>query len=129
MSLSDETEGATPPRKKKLVRRVLRWTVTILVIGLVGFFFARALIDNWSQLQAQQLTFDWRWAAATVLFALAVPVTGIAWLHVVRAVEPDARITAAEAIAVQCFSWILEIHPRSVGIGREQGRLGEEEGD
>ncbi|MGO2049466.1 MAG: lysylphosphatidylglycerol synthase domain-containing protein [Microbacterium sp.] len=115
MSLSDETEGATPPRKKKLVRRVLRWTVTILVIGLVGFFFARALIDNWSQLQAQQLTFDWRWAAATVLFALAVPVTGIAWLHVVRAVEPDARITAAEAIAVQCFSWILKYIPGQVG--------------
>ncbi|MGM1017689.1 MAG: lysylphosphatidylglycerol synthase domain-containing protein [Actinomycetota bacterium] len=115
MSVSDESEGTTPPRKKKLLRRVLRWAITILVVGLVGFLFTRALIDNWGELQAHQLAFDWRWIVATILFALAVPVTGIAWARIVRSVEPTARITTAEAVAVQCLSWILKYIPGQVG--------------
>jgi len=96
-------------------RRVIRWTLTAAVVGVVGYFFARALWENWDQIQAEHLTFDPWWIAATVIFAVAVPITGILWARIVRTLEPTARISAAEAVVVQCASWLLKYIPGQVG--------------
>lgn len=97
------------------MRRILRWVVTILVIGIVGYFFAGALVANWGELESQQLTFNWLWVPATVLFALAVPFTGMAWARIVRKLEPGVHISITEAVAVQCLSWLLKYIPGQVG--------------
>lgn len=94
---------------------MLRWGIAVVVIGVVGYFFARALIENWGELEAHQLAFNWLWVPATLLFAFAVPLTGIVWARIVRAVEPTVRISIAEAVAVQCLSWLLKYIPGQVG--------------
>ncbi|MDY0909004.1 lysylphosphatidylglycerol synthase domain-containing protein [Microbacterium sp. CFBP9034] len=98
-------------------KRALRWGLTVLVLGVVGYFFAVSLWDNWDQIAAEHLAFDWLWVVATLLFAVAVPLTGILWGRIVRALDRDAegRISHAEAIAVQCASWLLKYIPGQVG--------------
>lgn len=95
--------------------KLVRWGLGALVIAVVGFFFARSLADNWHDIRAEQLTVDWRWALATLLFAAAVPLTGVLWGRMVQSLQPDSRISVAEAIAVQCASWLLKYVPGQVG--------------
>lgn len=96
-------------------RRSTRWAVSALVIGAVAFFFARSLINNAEEVRRQDIGFDGWWLVATALFAVAVPLTGLLWGQMVRNVQPDARISAPEAIAVQCASWLLKYIPGQVG--------------
>ncbi len=103
---------ASPPRWR---RKALRWGITVLVVGVVGYFFARALWDNWDQIQAEQLSFDGLWIVVVFVFALAVPLTGLLWARIVRVLDRDAHVTVAEAVAVQCASWLLKYIPGQVG--------------
>lgn len=96
-------------------RRAVRWTLTIVVVGVVAYFFGVSLWRNWDQIQAEQLSFDGAWILATVVFALAVPLTGLLWARIVRALDPSARVSWAEAVAVQCASWLLKYIPGQVG--------------
>ena len=113
--MSDETKAPQPLPRKARRRRVLRWGATVAVIAIVGYFFARSLISNWGEIEARQLSFSWMWVLATVLFAVAVPLTGIAWARIVRTLDPAARVSSAEAVAVQCLSWLLKYIPGQVG--------------
>lgn len=113
--MSDESEAAPAPKRRSTAKRLIRWGVTVAVIAVVGYFFARALIDNWGEIEANQLTFSWLWVVAIVLFAIAVPLTGIAWAQIVRTLDPRAEVSAAEAVAVQCLSWLLKYIPGQVG--------------
>ncbi|MGI6879172.1 lysylphosphatidylglycerol synthase domain-containing protein [Microbacterium sp. gxy059] len=96
-------------------RRALRWGATTAIVGVVGWLFATALIDNWDALRDRDLRPDGWWALAIAAFAAAVPVTGLSWGRIVRVLEPDARVSAREAIAVQCLSWVLKYIPGQVG--------------
>ncbi len=107
-------DPAARPRRPGL-KRALRWGVTILVVGLVGWLFARSLAANWTELRAQHLRFSWWWVAATVCFAGAVAVTGSAWGRFVRWLDPQAEVSAREAVAVQCLSWVLKYIPGQLG--------------
>lgn len=113
--MAGHSDTPEPPQRRSSRRRILRWSITIVVIAVVGFFFARSLSRNWGQIEAHQLSFSWSWVLATVLFALAVPLTGIAWGRIVRRLDPAARVSTAEAIAVQCLSWLLKYIPGQVG--------------
>lgn len=107
------TDAAAPHWRK----RALRWGLTVLVLGIVAYFFATALWQNWDQISAEHLAFDWLWVAATLLFAVAVPLTGLLWGRIVRLLDddPEGRVSAVEAIAVQCASWLLKYIPGQVG--------------
>lgn len=113
--MSDESEAAPSPKRRSTAKRLIRWGVTVAVIAVVGYFFARSLIANWGEIEAHQLSFTWLWVLATVLFAVAVPLTGIAWARIVRTLDPQAKVSAAEAVAVQCLSWLLKYIPGQVG--------------
>lgn len=108
------TEAAPSPRWAK---RAIRWGITVLILGVVAYFFAVALWDNWDRIAAEHLAFDWLWILATVLFAVAVPVTGLLWGRMVRLLDrdPEGRVTRTEAIVVQCASWLLKYIPGQVG--------------
>lgn len=112
-----EAAGASSPRPKKRspVMRVLRWGVTLAILGVVGWLFAQSLRENWEQVREQHLGFSWWWVPATACFALAVSATGIAWGRIVRWLDPAARVPAREAIAVQCLSWVLKYIPGQLG--------------
>ena len=108
-------DPAPTARRRPARRRALRWIVTILVVGLVGWLFARSLADNWAELRAEHLRFSPWWILATACFAAAVAVTGSAWGRIVRWLDPEAHISAREAVAVQCLSWVLKYIPGQVG--------------
>ncbi|WP_395244787.1 lysylphosphatidylglycerol synthase domain-containing protein [Agromyces sp. MMS24-K17] len=103
------------PERRRRWPRVLRSVVAIVVIGAVGCFFVITLIRNWDQVAAQHLEFSWWWLVAGVLFAAAVPLTGYLWGRILRTLSPDAEVSLAEAVAVQCASWLLKYIPGQVG--------------
>lgn len=107
------SEPAKVPRRRR--RRVLRLIATVVVVGAVAYFFAVSLMDNWTQIVDEHLEFSWWWVAAGVLFAAAVPFTGVLWQRILLALSPEARVSWAEAIAVQCASWLLKYIPGQVG--------------
>jgi uncharacterized membrane protein YbhN (UPF0104 family) len=104
-----------PAPRRGVRKRAIRWVLTTIVVGVVAYFFARALWENWDQIQAEHLTFDPWWIVATIVFAVAVPLTGVLWARIVRVLDPTARISSAEAVAVQCASWLLKYIPGQVG--------------
>lgn len=110
-----DTHAAAPAAKRSPAKRVLRWVVTLAVVGVVGWLFARSLAANWEQVREQHLGFSWWWVLATVCFAGAVALTGIAWGRIIRWLDPSAQVPAREAIAVQCLSWVLKYIPGQIG--------------
>lgn len=104
-------EGAAGGRR----RAVVRFVVTVGVVGVVLYFFAVSLSDNWNDVAEVQLSFSWWWILAGILFAAAVPLAGILWRRLLMTLEPEIRVTRREAIAVQCASWLLKYIPGKLG--------------
>ncbi|WP_353815375.1 lysylphosphatidylglycerol synthase domain-containing protein [Agromyces sp. SYSU T00266] len=96
-------------------RRALRYSITAIVVIVVGVLFARALSANWEEFVAQDLEFDWLWVIAVLLFAVAVPLSGLLWGQIVNRLSHGHRVTPREAMAVQCASWLLKYVPGQVG--------------
>lgn len=111
----ENTQAEEPRNKGRRRRKAIRWIITLVVVLVVGYFFARSLIANWGEIEAHQLSFSWLWVLATVLFAVAVPLTGIAWGRIVRTLDPRASVSTREAVAVQSLSWLLKYIPGQVG--------------
>ncbi|MFE7846061.1 lysylphosphatidylglycerol synthase domain-containing protein [Microbacterium sp. NPDC057407] len=109
--------GAVDPAvsRRRRRRRLLRWFLTVAVLAVVGWFFANSLVENWSEVAAQDLDFHPLWIVTTLLFILAVPVSGVLWGGIVRTLDPTARVSLREAVAVQCASWVLKYVPGQVG--------------
>lgn len=110
-----EQAGDSPVKKPTWRKKALRWGVTVAVVGIVAWLFGRALIDNWDALRERDLRPDAWWILAVLAFALAVPLTGLSWGRIVRVLEPAARVSAREAVAVQSLSWVLKYIPGQVG--------------
>jgi uncharacterized membrane protein YbhN (UPF0104 family) len=96
-------------------RRVLRLVVSAAVIAMVATFFAISLSQNWTRVAAEQLEFSWWWILGAVLFAAAVPVTGLLWRRILIALDGDITVSRTEAVAVQCASWLLKYVPGQLG--------------
>lgn len=96
-------------------KRLLRTIATIVIVGAVVAFFAVTLIENWADVSRSQLVPDWSWALALVLFAAAVPVSGVLWGAIVGRMAPNHPPTARDAAAVHITSWLLKYIPGQVG--------------
>jgi uncharacterized membrane protein YbhN (UPF0104 family) len=96
-------------------RTALRYALTTVVVVAVGYLFWSALAQNWSEVQAQHLQVNWLMAAAVVVFAIAVPVSGLLWGQIVNRLSPEPRVGAREAMAVHSASWLLKYIPGQVG--------------
>lgn len=105
----------TAESTSRWTRRALRWGIAVLIIGVIAYFFAAALWDNWDEVAAAQLAFDWLWLVAVASFAVAVPLTGLLWARILRSLSPQAQISKTEAIVLQCASWLLKYIPGQVG--------------
>ncbi|WBU37768.1 lysylphosphatidylglycerol synthase domain-containing protein [Homoserinibacter sp. YIM 151385] len=96
-------------------RKVLRYSVTAIVIVVVGILFGRALAENWAQVQEARLRFSWLMVLAVLAFAVAVPLSGLLWGSIVNRLSPGPRAHVGESIAVHCASWLLKYIPGQVG--------------
>ncbi len=94
--------------------RRLRVGVTVLVLAVVAYFFGRGLADNWAAAREIDLTVNLRSGLAVALFALAVVATGLLWGHMVGRLG-GIPVGRAEAVRVQCASWLLKYVPGQVG--------------
>ncbi|MBO1750954.1 flippase-like domain-containing protein [Actinotalea sp. BY-33] len=95
-------------------RRLLRVGLTVAVLGLVVFFFGRALVANWDAVREIEVQVNAWSVGAVVLFGAAVIVSGLLWGSMVTHLG-TTRVTAADAIRVQCASWLLKYVPGQVG--------------
>lgn len=94
----------------KIFRTILAW----VIIGLVGYFFGRALINNWSQLQDVHLSFNGWSILSIIFFALAVVWTGVLWGKLISQLSKKP-ISDEEAIRVHSLSWLLKYIPGQAG--------------
>jgi len=97
------------------MQRLLRVTVTVLVVGIVAYFFGSSLADNWDQVREQQIGFGWNLVLACLLFTIAVPVSGVLWGAMVNRLNKSKAAPAREAIKVHCASWLLKYVPGQMG--------------
>jgi hypothetical protein len=96
-------------------RTALRYSLTTVIVAAVGYLFWIALAENWGEVQSQHLEVNWLMIAAVILFAIAVPVSGVLWGQIVNRLSRGARIGVREAMAVHSASWLLKYIPGQVG--------------
>jgi uncharacterized membrane protein YbhN (UPF0104 family) len=102
-------------RLSPIARRAIKVVATVLILGVIGYFFAQTLIANWAQVSALDLAPKWEMAVALMLFVAAVPITGLLWATIVNRLLPTVRPRRVEAIAVQSASWLLKYIPGQLG--------------
>ncbi|NTW41308.1 MAG: hypothetical protein HGA44_15780, partial [Cellulomonadaceae bacterium] len=95
-------------------RRLLRGGATALVLAVAAYFFGRSLADNWTAVREIDVRFDVGSVGAVLLFGAAVVVSGLLWGHMVSGIG-KTRVSWADAIRVQCASWLLKYVPGQVG--------------
>lgn len=96
-------------------RRTIRLGATGLILVAVGVLFWRALAENWAEVESQNLQFTWPMVAAVVVFAVAVPLSGLLWGQIVNQLSPKTRVSSREAMAVHSASWLLKYIPGQIG--------------
>lgn len=94
--------------------RLLRTGATVLVLAVVAYFFGRGLADNWAAVQEIEIQVNGWSVGAVLLFGAAVVVSGLLWGHMLSRLS-GTRVGAADAIRVQCASWLLKYVPGQVG--------------
>lgn len=98
----------------KSAKRFLRIFLTVAIVLVVGYFFARTLARNWDQLSDVDFSFSFWGVGSVVVFAAAVPVSGVLWGRMVGELG-SFRPSALEAVRVHCLSWLLKYVPGQVG--------------
>jgi hypothetical protein len=93
---------------------LVRRAVTILVLAAVATFFVAALASNWSEVSALDLEFTPLAVGAVILFAAAVPVSGLLWGVIVNR-GASKPVSMLDAVAVHCSSWLLKYVPGQIG--------------
>ncbi|WP_062070639.1 lysylphosphatidylglycerol synthase domain-containing protein [Demequina sediminicola] len=112
-SSASDTPDAGRPRNRR--KRWIRNGIALAVIGVVAWFFGRTLAANWDSLQEQDLSLGWWALGATVLFVVAVAVSGSMWGSLLHRLT-GTRISQAEAIQAHYRAWLLKYIPGQVGF-------------
>src|SRR5690606_40597768 len=103
-----------PSQSRAITRsRGVRALVTVLVLAVVGYFFGRSLAQNWDAVRQIDFTVDGWSVVAVVLFALAVPVSGLLWGRMTAELS-GTDLQPLEAVRVHCLSWPLKYVPGQV---------------
>lgn len=85
------------------------------MVAVVGGLFAWSLADNWESVVERGVAFHPAMILAVVLFAVAVPVSGLLWGGIVNTLVGRRAATARQSIAVHCASWLLKYIPGQIG--------------
>ena len=96
-------------------KQFLRGAVGAIVIGVVAYFFWQALSNNWESLQETELSLGW-WALwATLLFVVAVGISGWLWGRIVGRLD-QRPLERTEGVRVHFGSWLLKYVPGQAGF-------------
>ena len=92
----------------------MRTAVTVVVLGVVAYFFGRALADNRDAVRAIEVEVTAHSFGAVALFGAAVLLSGLLWGSMLGHLG-HTHVPVADAIRVQCASWLLKYVPGQVG--------------
>lgn len=95
---------------KSWVRKFLKPLVTVAVVGAVLYLFATTLSTNWDRVQNYPVGVNVETVSATVIFALAVVVSGWLWALVLRALG-ESTIAVWPAVEAHLGSWLVRYIP------------------
>lgn len=95
--------------KKQWLRTALAW----LVILLATFFFGRALVRNWANLQTIDFSVNIYSFIGLVMLVVAVLYSGLLWGAILK--KLNIVISKKEALAVHTSSWLLKYIPGQAG--------------
>ena len=95
---------------KKAGLRILPWTI----ITLVAFFFGKALVDNWKNIDDSTFHFNWLALPGVVLLVLAVVMSGLLWGRLLSGLA-GRNISYGDAVRIHSASWLLKYIPGQVG--------------
>lgn len=96
-------------------KQLVRGSIGVAVVGIVAYFFWQALSDNWASLQQADLSLGW-WALwATLLFVLAVGISGWLWGRIVGRLDQQP-LGRTEGVRVHFGSWLLKYVPGQAGF-------------
>jgi|AntRauTorckE6833_2_1112554.scaffolds.fasta_scaffold03847_5 uncharacterized membrane protein YbhN (UPF0104 family) len=94
----------------KRLKNIVGWGVVVLI----GYFFWRALSRNWERVQEINIGVTLEAIIATLLFALAVLVSGYLWGMVFARIS-GKHVSVKEATRAHIGAWILKYIPGQVG--------------
>ncbi len=94
--------------------KLTKYALTLSIVGLVFYFFANALVDNWQALRNINFYPDLWSLMAVVVFAAAVVASGWLWGMIVNALS-DKKVLPGSAVKVHITSWLLKYVPGQVG--------------
>jgi uncharacterized membrane protein YbhN (UPF0104 family) len=95
---------------KYLAKKYLRPLLALAVVGTVLYFFVNTLIANWDRVQTYPIGINVETVSATVIFALAVLVSGWLWALVLRALG-ERHIDIWSATEAHLGSWLVRYIP------------------
>jgi len=94
----------------KLASKILPWVIIIAI----ALLFWRALSNNIEALRDVDLHLDWWLVGGTVLFTLAVVVSGLLWGRLL-AYMSGTKVSISDAVRIHAASWVLKYIPGQVG--------------
>ena len=92
------------------LNKLLGW----LIVVLVGYYFFTALSRNWEQVRQIDFAITTEAITATLLYALAVVVSGWLWGKVFRQVT-GRHVSTVESIRAHTAAWVLKYIPGQIG--------------
>lgn len=92
----------------------VRVVAFIVLIAFIAFAVLRRLSSNYAQLEGRAFIGGWYGVGATVLFSVAVLVSGVLWRSTVQACSRQP-IPLASAVRAQVAAWLLKYVPGQVG--------------
>lgn len=95
-------------------RRVVLRIVAVVIVAVVTWLFATALIAGWDRVREQDILPDPLWGLAAVLFVLAVASSGVLWGRVLSRLQPGIGVPVAEAVRSHLAAWVMRYIP---GVG------------
>lgn len=95
---------------RSLGKKFLRPLLALVVVGTVIYFFVTTLRANWDRVQQYPIGLNVETVGATVIFALAVLVSGWLWALVLRALG-ERHIDVWSATEAHLGSWLVRYIP------------------
>lgn len=87
----------------------------MLIIALTAYFFSKALIRNWHQVQDISLVPNTQSIIGMLLLVLSVVSSGLLWGKVLNKIVPEKHISRLDAVRIHLVSWLLKYIPGQAG--------------
>ena len=108
------TTSVSGSKGRAVAVRALRWGALAALLAIIAIAFAETLQSAWVKVRYEPIEISWHLGVSVVLFAAAVPLSGLLWGRILAGLS-NRPVPAIEAAAVHTVSWVLKYVPGQVG--------------